>query len=62
MRTVRDATVDDAASAAFHRAMGCTDVGVMRRIGWKHGAWHDVAWVQRDIGPHVEAPTTPSPE
>jgi hypothetical protein len=34
------------ASEGLHRAMGFEPVGVYRRIGWKHGAWRDVAWAQ----------------
>lgn len=37
------------ASVGLHRAMGFEPVGVYRRIGWKHGRWHDVAWMQRTI-------------
>jgi len=46
-------TLPNEASAGLHRAMGFEPVGTYRRIGWKHGAWHDVAWVQRSIGPEV---------
>ena len=28
----------------LHSAVGFTAVGVYRAIGFKHGAWHDVAW------------------
>ena len=28
---------------------GFEPIGVQRRIGWKHGAWRDVAWVQRSL-------------
>jgi phosphinothricin acetyltransferase len=49
-------TLPNPASESLHRAMGFTPVGVYRRIGWKHGAWHDVAWVQRPIGPEDDAP------
>ena len=38
-------------SEAFHRAMGFEPVGTWRRIGWKHGRWRDVTWVQRSLGP-----------
>ncbi|MGB9377696.1 MAG: N-acetyltransferase family protein [Mycobacteriales bacterium] len=38
------------ASIGLHRAMGFDPVGTYRRIGWKFGAWHDVAWTQRRIG------------
>ncbi len=34
------------ASAGLHAAMGFEPVGTYRRIGYKHGAWWDVAWVQ----------------
>jgi L-amino acid N-acyltransferase YncA len=43
-------TLPNEASAGLHRAMGFEPVGTWRRIGWKHGAWHDVAWMQRPIG------------
>lgn len=38
------------ASVGLHRALGFEPVGTYRRIGWKHDAWHDVAWVQRMLG------------
>jgi L-amino acid N-acyltransferase YncA len=43
-------TLPNEASIGLHRAMGFETVGTYRRIGWKHGAWHDVAWAQRPIG------------
>lgn len=42
-------TLPNDASVGLHRAMGFETVGTHRRIGWKHGAWHDVAWVQRRL-------------
>jgi L-amino acid N-acyltransferase YncA len=48
------------ASTALHRAMGFEPVGTYRRIGWKHGRWHDVAWVQRTIGTGDGPPVDPS--
>ena len=38
-------TLPNPASVGLHRAMGFAPVGTYRRIGWKHGRWHDVAWV-----------------
>ena len=38
------------ASEGLHRALGFEPVGVLRRVGWKNGAWHDVARVQRPLG------------
>lgn len=53
-------TLPNDASAGLHRAMGFQPVGTYRRIGWKHGAWHDVAWVQRALGTHVDPPVEPT--
>lgn len=49
-------TLPNEASAGLHRAMGFEPVGTHRRIGWKHDAWHDVAWCQRFIGAGEEPP------
>jgi L-amino acid N-acyltransferase YncA len=52
-------TLPNEASVGLHRAMGFEPVGTYRRIGWKHGAWHDVAWFQRPIGDGREPPSEP---
>jgi putative acetyltransferase len=49
-------TLPNEASVGLHRAMGFEPVGTYRRIGWKLGAWHDVAWAQRPIGPGTGPP------
>jgi phosphinothricin acetyltransferase len=49
-------TLPNEASAGLHRAMGFESVGVYRRIGWKFGAWHDVAWMQRALGAERDPP------
>lgn len=41
------ATLPNDASIGFHRSMGFEWVGVFKRVGWKFGRWHDVAWMQR---------------
>src|SRR3954471_17912006 len=38
------------ASGGLHRALGCELAGTYRRVGWKLGRWHDVAWYQRPLG------------
>ncbi len=38
------------ASVGLHHALGFTDVGTYRRVGWKLGRWHDVLWCQRSLG------------
>ena len=37
------------ASEGLHRAVGFQPAGIYRRVGWKHGRWHDVAWYQKDL-------------
>jgi L-amino acid N-acyltransferase YncA len=39
-------TLPNDGSVALHRALGFEHVGTYRAIGWKAGAWHDVAWWQ----------------
>ncbi|HEX5404511.1 MAG TPA: arsinothricin resistance N-acetyltransferase ArsN1 family B [Pseudonocardiaceae bacterium] len=53
-------TLPNAASVGLHRAMGFEPVGTYRRIGWKHGAWHDVAWTQRTISTADDPPAEPT--
>ena len=48
-------TLPNPASEGLHRAMGFEDVGTYRNVGWKLGAWHDVLWLQRHLGP-VDGP------
>jgi L-amino acid N-acyltransferase YncA len=47
------------ASEGLHRAMGFEPVGVYRRIGWKFGRWHDVAWTQRTLAAGEDPPAEP---
>ena len=49
-------TLPNDASVALHEACGFTQVGVYRRIGWKAGAWRDVAWWQLDLAPAEAGP------
>jgi phosphinothricin acetyltransferase len=37
------------ASVGLHRALGFELAGTYRRVGWKLGCWHDVAWYQRAL-------------
>ena len=43
-------TLPNPASERLHPSFGFEPVGTYRRIGWKVGAWHDVAWYQLDLG------------
>ena len=59
---VAGVTLPNAASLGLHRALGFEHVGTYRRIGWKHGAWHDVAWLQLELVPAADAdPPEPRP-
>lgn len=52
-------TLPNDASVGLHRAMGFKPVGTYRCIGWKHGTWHDVAWVQRTLAGGQDPPAEP---
>ena len=57
-------TLPNPASVGLHRALGFDEVGVYRRVGWKAGAWRDVMWLARQIGPdthELELPPPPGP-
>jgi L-amino acid N-acyltransferase YncA len=49
-------TLPNEASVGLHRALGFEPVGVYRRIGFKHGTWHDVSWWQLELAPEGEDP------
>ena len=53
-------TLPNEASVGFHRALGFEPVGTYRRIGYKHGAWHDVAWTERLLADGPDPPPDPS--
>jgi L-amino acid N-acyltransferase YncA len=50
-------TLPNDASVALHRSMGMEPVGIYRRVGFKLGAWHDVAW----YGLRLTEPRVPPP-
>jgi phosphinothricin acetyltransferase len=52
-------TLPNDASVGLHHALGFEPVGTHRRIGWKYGAWHDVAWVQRPLSSASDPPGEP---
>ncbi len=48
-RAAAGITLPNEPSVGLHTALGFEPVGTFPRIGWKDGAWHDVAWMQRDL-------------
>jgi L-amino acid N-acyltransferase YncA len=51
-------TLPNDASVGLHGALGFRPVGTYRRVGWKQGAWRDVAWMQRPLA-DVDGPPAP---
>lgn len=49
VRAAAGITLPNAASVGLHAALGFAPVGTFPRVGWKFDAWHDVAWMQRDL-------------
>jgi L-amino acid N-acyltransferase YncA len=54
-------TQPNEASNAFHRSFGFRSAGLYHRVGWKHDAWHDVAWMQLDLLATAEDDRPPTP-
>ena len=54
-------TQPNEASNAFHQSFGFERAGLYRRVGWKHGRWHDVAWMQADLLDAAEETDPPPP-
>jgi phosphinothricin acetyltransferase len=44
-------TLPNEASVALHESFGFETVGTLERVGYKFGAWRDVASWQRHVGP-----------
>jgi phosphinothricin acetyltransferase len=49
------------ASVALHEAIGMRRVALYERVGWKFGAWHDVAWYWLRLAEPVGQPSEPIP-
>jgi L-amino acid N-acyltransferase YncA len=47
-------------SLALHRAVGFAQIAVYHEVGFKHGAWHDVAWLERALA-RLVTPGEPIP-
>ena len=54
-------TLPNPASVALHEAIGMRRIGVYERVGWKFGAWRDVAWYGMRIAEPHGAPPEPRP-
>jgi L-amino acid N-acyltransferase YncA len=54
-------TLPNAASVALHEAIGMRRIGVYERVGFKLGAWHDVAWYGLRLTDPEGTPPEPIP-
>lgn len=46
-------------SDKLHEAVGFTQLGLFKNIGYKLGKWHDTKWYQLALRDHSENPVTP---
>ena len=49
------------ASGRFHSAAGFERFAVFKRCGYKHGAWHDVVWYQKQLNEPIGTQAPPVP-
>lgn len=54
-------TLPNPASVRFHEFCGFKQVGVLRDVGFKLGAWHDVGVFQREWRERIASPQPPIP-
>lgn len=54
-------TLPNAASVRLHESFGFVPCGVMKRIGWKFGAWHDVGFWQKSLNAGPSDGSAPPP-
>ena len=54
-------TLPNPRSEALHGALGFHRLGVYRNTGFKNGAWHSVAWFEKQISPYDVPPSPVRP-
>ena len=58
VQTIAVITAENTRSIAFHEHLGYQQVGQLTQVGFKHGKWLDVAWLQKSL---ATATATPAP-
>lgn len=48
-------------SVRFHQSFGFVPAGLHHKCGYKLGAWHDVAWMEKNFGTYADTPEQPRP-
>ncbi|MBK8485201.1 MAG: N-acetyltransferase [Saprospiraceae bacterium] len=46
-------------SVGFHRTLGFKEIGFFKKVGYKHGNWHDIHWFQLHLTDNILNPPTP---
>jgi len=46
-------------SEGMHRALGFEEIGTFKKVGYKHGKWHDTKWFQLHLAEHELHPALP---
>ncbi len=46
-------------SIGFHKALGFEEIGIFKKVGYKHGNWHDTQWFQLQLSAYIDQPHTP---
>ena len=54
-------TQPNGARNGFHRSFGFGDADLYRRVEWKRGSWHDVAWMQLELLDGADRDAAPRP-
>lgn len=54
-------TLPNAQSEGLHETLGFRRLGVYRNTGFKNGAWHSVAWFEKQISPYDVPPAPVRP-
>ncbi|MDD2970959.1 MAG: GNAT family N-acetyltransferase [Lachnospiraceae bacterium] len=49
-------TYPNPASISFHEAFGYGTVAHFHKSGYKFGSWHDMIWMEKFIGEHMDEP------
>lgn len=52
-------TLPNPGSERLHQVMGFQPIGIYRSVGFKSGAWHDVAWLELWLQARVPNPEPP---
>jgi phosphinothricin acetyltransferase len=47
---------ENAGSVGLHRALGFEPAGVGKSVGFKHGRWVDIVWMQKALNSGDTAP------